>query len=470
MSDRNSKQSFLSATQALRNFQSGELSPVELLNTIIDNAESVSDTINPFADKYYEQAQKHAKKAEVAYLKGEARGLEGVPLAIKDSIHIKGLRATNGSLTNAKKIDVHTDLCVERLLKAGANFFARTTCPEFCWLFTCHSRMWGVTRNPWRTDVTCGGSSGGSAAALAAGATTLAIGSDSTGSIRQPASQCGVVAFKPPYGRNPVGYESAFNTYSSIGPMARSVSDVILMQNIMSGPHALDHGSMIDKVTLAAKRDENKTFRIGYSMDLGHYDVVEDVQRETLSVLSALESTGSKVTEININWASQAIRLAHLCEEFRFAGLLQQVYEQDADVVSDYVSELIQTASAATADDYRQSLAVAGRVWSDHLGPLFEQYDALIVPTVSNPEIPAENKQKDTIVVNGKEFTDTDTAMTVLFNMFNSCPVLNVPAGMTQNGLPVGIQIIARPNDDVTAFQIGQIIEYVRPWSNHTTK
>ena len=466
MADIDSKLCFLSATDALDLFNSGELSPVELLENTIEKAESVSDSINPFADKYYEEAKKRAKKAETAYLKGEARALEGIPLVIKDNAHIQGLRATNGSLSNADKIDSHTDICVERLLDSGANFFARSTCPEFCWLYTCHSRMWGVTRNPWREDVTCGGSSGGSAAALAAGATTLATGSDSTGSLRYPASQCGIVAFKPPYGRNPTGYESAFYNYDSIGPMARTVSDMILMQNIMSGPHIIDHRSFIEKEIIPAKQIRNKSFRIGYSIDLGHYDVIDDVKRATLSVLNALESTGSKITEIDIKWASDAIRLAHLSEEFLFADLFKHVSEQCPDILSDYVPELIQTANVVTADDYRQSLVVAGNVWSSHLAPLFEQFDALIIPTVSNPNVPAENKQKDIINVNGKQITDTDTAMTVLFNMFNSCPVLNVPSGITDDGIPVGIQIITRPNDDITAFQIGQMIENIHPWGN----
>ena len=126
--------------------------------------------------------------------------------------------------------------------------------------------------------------------------------------------------------------------------------------------------------------------------------------------------------------------------------------------------QLYETASSVTEDDYRRSLVIAGELWNDHMGPLFKKYNALITPGVSYPEVPAENWQKDKIVVNEKEITDTDTAMTALFNMFNRCPVLSVPAGMTDNGLPVGIQIVGRPYDDVTVFQIGQAVETHRPW------
>ena len=178
---------YLTAAEALAKFSSGSLSPVDLLDAVIERAEQIGATVNPLADKYYADARKRARKSEARYRRGNPRRLEGIPLLVKDSSAIKGTRATVGSLINANKIDQYTDPAVERLMRAGANFFARATCPEFCWLFACHSRMWGVTRNPWRLDITPGGSSGGSAAAVAAGATTIATGSDSTGSIRQPA-------------------------------------------------------------------------------------------------------------------------------------------------------------------------------------------------------------------------------------------------------------------------------------------
>jgi Asp-tRNA(Asn)/Glu-tRNA(Gln) amidotransferase A subunit family amidase len=354
----------------------------------------------------------------------------------------------------------------ERLMRAGANFFVRSTCPEFCWLFACHSRLWGVTRNPWRLDISPGGSSGGSAAALAAGATTIAIGSDSTGSIRQPAAQCGVVGYKSPYGRNPLDQHSSFDPYVNVGPMTRSVADAALMQNIMSGPHPLDHNSLRNRISIPANLDGVKGLKIAYSMDQGHYEVVDDVRRETLATLDVLRQAGAEITEVNFDWASEAIRLAHMNQEFVFAGMLQDAIKNHADKLSDYVPQLYQTASSVSADDYRRCLQVAGQVWNDHLGPLFKKYDALITPGVSCPEVPAESWQKDILVVNGKEIIDTDTAMTVLFNMFNRCPVLSVPAGMTDRGLPVGIQVVGRPYDDVMTFRIGQAIENHRPWAH----
>ncbi|MFT5506439.1 MAG: Asp-tRNA(Asn)/Glu-tRNA(Gln) amidotransferase A subunit family amidase [Gammaproteobacteria bacterium] len=457
---------YLTASEALSQFRAKTLSPVDLLDAVITQAEAITETVNPLADRYFDDARKRAKQAEARYLKGNPRKLDGIPLIVKDSSAIKGIRATVGSLMFADRIASHTDPVVDRLLWAGANFFARATCPEFCWLFACHSRLWGVTRNPWRLDISPGGSSGGSAAAVAAGATTIATGSDSTGSIRQPAAQCGIVGYKSPYGRNPLDQHSSFDPYVNVGPMTRSVADAALMQNIMSGQHPLDHNSLRNRLTIPAEFADVRGLKIAYTLDQGHYEVIDDVRRETMITLDLLSQAGAEITEVNFDWASEAIGLAHMAEEFIFAGMLQDAIRDHGDKLSDYVPQLYETASSVTADDYRRGLTVAGQVWKDHLGPMFKQYDALITPGVSCPEVPAEGWQKDIIVVNGKEITDTDTAMTVLFNMFNRCPVLSVPSGMTDQGLPVGIQVVGRPYDDVMAFRIGQTIEDLRPWAH----
>ncbi len=457
---------YLSATEALALFNQKALSPVELTTAIISRAESIRDDVNPFADEYFEKGLSNARKAESRYAKtnSRTRRLEGIPLAIKDSVNVRGTRSTGGSLINAEHRADVTDPSVERLLRAGANFFTRTTCPEFCWLFATHSRLWGVTRNPWRLDITPGGSSGGSGAALAAGATTIAIGTDSTGSIRQPAAQCGVVGYQAPYGRNPLGAGASFRPYVHVGPMTRTVADAALMQNVMSGYHALDHNSLRNKINIPEQAAGVDGLRIAYSIDLGHFEIIDDVRRETLEAISALRDAGAIVDEVEVDWAAEATRLAHLSEEFIFAGVLDATLAEHADKVSDYVAQLAETAHGATADDYRRALEVAGTVWYQHLGPLLERYDVFVCPGVSCPEVPAENRQKDLIEVNGKQITDTDTAMTAIFNMFGRCPVLSVPSGLTDAGLPTGLQIVGRPLDDKMVFRVGNTLERQRPW------
>jgi amidase len=457
---------YMSATEALTRFRARTLSPVELLAAILRRAEAIGGSVNPFADRYFEEAASRAKVAEAKYARagGRPRRLEGLPLAVKDASAIRGRRTTNGSLINKDRIDPTSDPAIARLLGAGANLFARTTCPEFCWLFTCHSRMWGVTRNPWRLDVTPGGSSGGSAAALAAGAATIATGSDSTGSIRQPASQCGIVGYKPPYGRVPLPADASFDTYTQVGPMTRAVADAALMANVMAGPHPLDHASLPRKLTLSLDPPGVAGLRIAYSLDLGHYEVVDDVRRETLAALAALADAGARITEVALPGASEAIRLAHAAPEFIFAPAIREAVETHGDLVSAYVPELAATAAAVSADDYRRSLSCAGEFWGDCLGPVLAAHDVFVCPAVSCPEVPAENWQQTEVMVNGRRLTDTDTAMTVLFNMFSRCPVLAIPSGTTDAGLPTGIQIVGRPCDDPTPFRVARALELGRPW------
>ena len=457
---------YMSATEALANFQSKALSPVEVIKAIIHRAEVIQEKINPFADQYFDEAIDAAKVAETKYYNSsEFLGcLEGLPLAIKDSTPVKGRRSTNGSLINAMQIDHSSNPSIERLLINGANLFARTTCPEFCWLFTCHSRMWGVTRNPWRLDITPGGSSGGSAAALAAGATTIATGSDSAGSIRQPASQCGVVGYKPPYGRMPLSPSNSFDPYVQIGPMARTVSDTALMSNVMSGPHALDHTSLPETLIIPGSLQSINGMNIAFSSDLGHYQLANDVEREFLASIQSLSSAGAKIEEVPLDGLSEIIRLSHGAQEFLAHSFLKDAVESHSDVISDYVPELLETALKYDVEDYQRSKLLAGEIWQDHLGPIFQKYDAFICPTVASPMVPAENWQTHKISLEDRQLTDTEMTMTALFNLYSRCPVLAVPSGMTNDGLPCGLQIVGRPYDDITVFRIGAAFEIVRPW------
>jgi Asp-tRNA(Asn)/Glu-tRNA(Gln) amidotransferase A subunit family amidase len=218
---------YLSATEALKHFKSRKLSPRELMAALIARTERVNTKVNCFADRYFDEAMDQARAAEARYMKRGARTLplEGIPVAVKDAQRVAGKRTTHGSLIFKDNVDTHSDPMIERLQTAGAIVLARTTTPEFCLSGITTSRIWGVTRNPWNTDWGPGGSSGGSGAALAAGLTTIATGTDIGGSIRIPSAACGVVGFKPPHGRNPDGAPANFDRFNHCGPMTRSLAD-----------------------------------------------------------------------------------------------------------------------------------------------------------------------------------------------------------------------------------------------------
>ncbi|MEX0304910.1 MAG: amidase family protein, partial [Leisingera sp.] len=215
---------YLSATEALTLFKDHALSPVELARAVIARAEETEPAINALSYRYFEQALEQAKRAEKAYLGRGARprALEGLCIAVKDSGHIAGLPTSAGSLLTSDVPQPAASPVNSRILQAGGIVHARSTTPEFSCATVTHSRRWGVTRNPWNTAMTPGGSSGGAAAALAAGSATLASGSDIAGSIRIPASCCGVAGYKPPRGRNPVDAPFNLDPYCHTGPMART--------------------------------------------------------------------------------------------------------------------------------------------------------------------------------------------------------------------------------------------------------
>ena len=274
---------YLSATEALSRFRARTLSPVELIQAVIARAQKVEPRINAFPIKLYERALDQAKQAEARYMKtdGRVRPLDGLPVAIKDEAYVKGERVTFGSLIYKDFVAEETNPSIERILKAGGIMHARSAAPEFSCAPWTHSRLWGITRTPWNLRYSCGGSSGGSGAGLAAGTTTLASGSDIGGSIRIPASMCGVVGFKPPFGRNPDTPPFNLDQYCHIGPMARTVADCALLQNVMAGPHPHDIVSLRPKLRIPAELGDIRGWRIALCVNPAQYDIEPDVVKNT---------------------------------------------------------------------------------------------------------------------------------------------------------------------------------------------
>lgn len=458
---------YLSAAELLARFRERTLSPVELMQALIDRTQQVEPTVNAFADRYFEEAMRFAERAEAKYAKakGRPRALEGIPLAVKDDTAIKGKRTTTGSLLNKDSVDDHTHPSIERLMRAGAIVHARTTCPEFCWAWVTYSRLYGVTRNPWNPHYTCGASSGGSGAALASGTTTLATGTDSAGSIRHPAGMCGVVGYKPPYGRNPDSPSSAFDVYNHTGPMTRTIADCILMQNVMSGPHPLDHATVHPRLRIPLESGGIEGLEIAYSLDLGCYQVTDDVRRETLATLDALRDAGANVVEVSADWAAEAIGAAGAYGDHLYAHLFSNAVNESPELVCDYTPYFAEMTATVTGADAHRAQETAGRVWWEHLGPLFKRFDVFVCPTIALHEVPADMRPwDDRLRVNDIPIDVNDSTMTILFNMFSRCPVLALPSGYTDRGMPTSVQIAGRPFDDKTVFRVAGVLESARPW------
>ena len=240
----------LTAVDALARMRAKELSPVELLASVQTRAESVEPTVNAFTEQRDDAALLAANDSAERYARGEdVRPLEGLPVALKEEVPVEGWRMRYGSLA-VDEIATETAPIAERIFAAGAVVHARTATPEFSCTGYTHSKLWGVTRNPWNPDVAVGGSSGGSGASLASGTSMLASGSDIGGSIRIPASINGVVGFKAPHGRVPTGAPYNLDRYCHDGVLARTIADCALFENVVAGPHPADIASLRPKLEI----------------------------------------------------------------------------------------------------------------------------------------------------------------------------------------------------------------------------
>ncbi len=465
---------YLSATDALAKFRSRELSPVELMEATIARAEAVEPDVNAFCHTYYERALEQAKAAEAVYARDPdaARPLEGLPVGLKDEVEIAGEPATQASLAFKDLVAEETTPIGERILDAGGIIHARTTTPEFsCAGFT-HSKLYGVTRNPWNLHYGVGGSSGGSGAALAAGTATLASGSDIGGSIRIPASFNGVVGFKPPLGRVPVELPFNMDRYCHNGPLARTVADCAVFENALAGPHPHDHVSLRPKLEIPETLDGIEGLRIGYTVDFGGWPVDADVARNTRDAAEALRDAGATVDEVALT-VDHALMNKAAAVHFQtmFAAWIGSVAEEHGDLLNDYAIEFART----TAEDGKDmgvldGMLIETEMWKP-IGDLFERYDVLLAPTMATRGLVAGDGYVGKGLEVGGVMLDSyaDTLMTPVFNMFSRCPVLNVPSGFADNGVPTGLQIVGRTYDDVTTFRVGAALERVRPfWAGQT--
>ena len=450
----------LSASEAVSRFEAGDLSPVELVRAVVERAEKVEPQINAFTETFFERALEQAREAEARYARGEARPLEGLPLAVKDEAAIEGERTTQGSLLRRDEVDTTTSPCIERLLDAGAIVHARTTCPEFSCATVTHSRLWGVTRNPWNLAYTPGGSSGGSAAALAAGTTALATGSDIAGSIRIPAACCGVVGFKPPYGRVPQDPPYNFDFYCHEGPLARTVRDCTRMQNVLAGPHPRDVASLRPKLEVPLEHADLRGWRVAYSMDLGYFEVDTDVVRSTEAALDVFRGLGCAVEEVALPWtdAIQVAAWTHL--KHLFGTDIARELENGRELMAPYTRAFAEEAQSTTAEAFLDATTVAGMMYPP-LAAVLERCNVFVCPTNALAAVPADlDSTRAEVRINGVSVDPVlGWVMTYPFNMLSRCPVMSVPSGLADTGVPTGIQIVGRTFDDVSVFRAAAAYE-----------
>ncbi len=461
----------LGAREALALMRAAELSPVELLASVIARAEEVEPTVNAFAERRFEAAEEAARGSEARYRRGRSiRPLEGLPLALKEEVPVEGWSWTWGSVPFADQIADHTSPIAERILESGAVVHARTTTPEFSCTGYTHSKLWGVTRNPWNPSYAVGGSSGGSGASLASGTSLLASGSDIGGSIRIPASFNGVVGYKPPYGRVPQDPPFNLDHYCHEGPLARSVADAALLQNVLSGPHPHDEVSLRPKVRIPRRTGRIDGWRIAVSLDLGGYPVTDEVAANTRAVAEALRSAGATVEEIELGWdRGELIVAARTHFKAIFAAWIADMVERYDSALTDYACAWAEDIEKARTVSFAEGLELEGEAGAI-LGDVLTRYRALIAPTTSSTEHRAGDDYLGALRPDGGPLDrQYDLYMTVPFNICSRHPVLAVPSGFGLNGVPTGVQVVGRTYADADVFRVGAAIEAARPWPTTAT-
>jgi Asp-tRNA(Asn)/Glu-tRNA(Gln) amidotransferase A subunit family amidase len=462
---------YLPASEMARRIREGKLSPVDLIDNALERIAEVNPALNCFCFVYPEEARSKAKAAHEHVKAGKPLGpLHGVPFAIKDLTPTKGKRTTLGSYAYEHWVPEADAPIVEALDKAGGIMVGKTTTPEFAYSSFTESPLWGITRNPWNKTRTPGGSSGGSGAAVASGAVPLAEGSDMGGSVRIPASFCGIVGLKPSFGRIPFTIlPSQFDSISHFGPLARTIDDAALFLDATQGPDERDIQSLKPRLDIPKPLSGDiRGWRLALAPSLGFFFIDPEVEDAVRRAASALAAQGAIIEEVDLGWTREmndswgqhwgvylASFFGHKLAEFR--------PKMDPKVV-----RLIEAGLAMNAVDFKRIEFLRTEMWNK-LSPILQRCHALLCPTMAHPAPKVGGKDSDYDWVDEQgRFHGLD--VTSVFNFVSQCPALSVPAGFTKGGLPIGLQIVARRYEDLTALNIGKALEMSRPWAQHRPK
>ncbi len=459
---------FKSATELIGLIRSGEISPLELMKETINRVESVNPILNAFTTIYPEQALERARAVTEAIASGKEVGpLAGLPIGVKDLEDVNGMVTSYGAVPFKDNVANADSVQVERLKKAGAIVLGKTNTPEFGFTGFTRNRVYGVTRNPWNTEMTPGGSSGGSAAALAGGMVSIATGSDGGGSTRIPASYSGCYGIKTTPGRIPLGPRPILSneTIAVMGPLTRTVEDAALILDCVVGyhpsaPESIPHPGKsyvenLDKLPSGLK--------IAFSPTLGYARGQHDVMSQVEEAVKSFEEMGHKVElwEDGIPDPAEAWAMLMNCGSFYMA---KDILEEHRKELGFTLVKALDQAKSYTTTDFVECYKVRAEL-NRILWKLFDQYDILITPTMPTEAFAA--KGPPPAEIDGHPISLLmAVAFTYPFNL-SGHPAASVRAGLTKNGLPAGLQIVAPHYREDLILQASRAYERERPWNDN---
>jgi amidase len=453
---------FLSAVELSGMIRLREISVTEVMTAFVSQIRRTNPKVNAICTFIgEEEAIRLAREADHRLSEGAKVGpLFGLPMAIKDLVPTAGMRTTFGSPIYKDFIPAQDALIVERLKNAGAIIVGKTNTPEFGAGSQTFNKVFGVTRNPYDLTKTCGGSSGGAAVALACGMVPLADGSDLGGSLRNPASFCSVVGFRPSPGRVPLWPTPlAWNTLSVEGPMARSVADVAFLMSVIAGPDPRVPISISEPGSLFLKtldRDFKGT-RIAWSRNLGRYPVdpsVNEVCDRSRGVFA--ETLGCRVDDAEPDF-SDADEIFQVLRAWQMAHSRGEDYRQHRDLLKDTVVWNIEKGLTLSGQDVADAEAKRTALFH-RVREFFERYDFLVLPVSQVPPFPVDVEWVKEI--NGVPMpTYIDWMATCYAITLTGSPAISVPCGFTPDGLPIGLQIVGRHRADFEVLQLAHAFQ-----------
>ncbi|MFQ5985536.1 MAG: amidase [Alphaproteobacteria bacterium] len=440
----------LTAREVVDLLRRREVSPVELVDVAAQRIAATDGVLNALPTLCLDRARDHAKR----FAEGKVRpsegpgGLYGLPIAVKDLNDIAGVRTTYGSPLFADHVPTRSDVLVERLEAKGAIVLAKSNTPEFGAGATTFNEVFGATRNPWDVRLTCGGSSGGSAAALAAGQVWLATGSDLGGSLRIPASFCSVVGLRPSPGRVAAAPRTLpFDDMSIKGPMGRTVGDVALMLDAMAGHDPRDPLSIPapGSCFVEAVERPRPPRRVGFSPDLGIAPVDPEVARISEQAAHRFTELGAEVDAACPDFRDAAATFQTLRAAAFLASLGPLVQRHRASFKPEIIWN-VDKGLAVSTEELGAALRARGQLY-ERVAAFFQRCDVLATPAVVAPPFPVE--QRYLTEVAGVVFDNYVEWLVLSFAItLTSCPAISVPCGFTQDGRPVGLQLVGPPRGE----------------------
>ena len=451
----------MSAAELMSAFARGEISPLDATNATLKRIERLNPDRNVFITVSREVAMSAAAESEARWQRGRARSLEGLPFSVKDLVNTAGVRTTMGSQLFADNVPDTDAVAIARLREAGAVLLGKTTTPEFGHKPFTDAPLFGRTANAWSAEHTCGGSSGGAAAAVMLGMGPLAVATDGGGSTRIPAACNGAVGIKPTAGV--IAHSQTpdpFGNYTYVTPMTRTVRDTRLMMAAMAGPHASDPWSYVAPQSFAEAPPAGLDgLRIGVVTYLGNAQVAASVHTALANACAALQGCGAYLTSLDVD-IEPLEPLWHVINHATWRARFGDMVRDHGARMTDTLVKQVESASDYTAVDFQQASFARGALFR-RVQTWFHDCDIIMMPTLTRSAVSIDDNLFDGLDIDGTHYDEIRSAWypyTMPFNLTGH-PAISVPVAAYGEPLPLAVQLVGQFHEDARMLDVAELLE-----------